>query len=213
MSRPHSLNPSRRSAQTLQNRFALSRSRIRNYAFRGISGLFAGLLLCTCTGDPVAADLDQDLRVESVRVTVPTDSKYSAPKLTVGRAQYFPSPEVGLTRAKVARDFTDTATRALVPASRSGSRPVNVEVEIYHLFLRAAPRRPENATVVVGVMDVFDSRTNASVVREKWFVTAEDVNMTPTQRYASMGSDGNIIRSYDLIRQLFAEELRQQLIR
>jgi hypothetical protein len=62
-------------------------------------------------------------------------------------------------------------------------------------------------------MDVFDARTNASVVQEKWFVTAEDKNMTPVQRLASMGSDGNYIRSYDLIRQLFAEELRRQLVR
>ena len=207
------VNPSLLRAKKFQDRFALWKIKTSVSAFRGISGLFAGLLLSACMGEHIANSLGQDLRVASVRVTVPKDSKHNAPKLSIGRAQSFPSPEIGLTRARVARDFTETATRVLVPASRSGSQPVNVQVEVYHLELRGTPRRPENATVVVGVMDVFDARTNASVVQEKWFVTAEDKNMTPVQRLASMGSDGNYIRSYDLIRQLFAEELRRQLVR
>ncbi|MDP2495367.1 hypothetical protein Q8W25_15160 [Shimia thalassica] len=118
-----------------------------------------------------------------------------------------PPKEYGLTKRKIASDFTRVLEAALIPASASGNRPVIVQVRIDSMYLPRSGQNVQfdtNASVTVYV-DVIDVQTNAALVSQKGAAVALDTR-------PFWGTGTTQVQTYNLMMSKLAAELKEGIV-
>lgn len=174
---------------------------------RTVLGLASFAVLSACAPAPQVTSLNQSLRVNSINVIIPVKSKHGKINWAHGgHKNEFPPEHIGLSKSKIISDFTAVLRREIIPATRNGQRSVNVQIEIYNMYLRA----PTN---MVSIMDVTDAATGDPVIRDEWIYPSIYGGKSYKERRAILKAQNNYIRSYNALLRVFPGDIRKRLIK
>ncbi|MDO6480970.1 hypothetical protein [Shimia thalassica] len=186
---------------------------LRKYsrAFRlAVCALVLPLALTACSEGFTRSTLKlsgNDLRVQKVSVIVEPRTRGVAPWTDDPIENKLPPKEYGLTKRKIASDFTRVLEAALIPASASGNRPVIVQVRIDSMYLPRSGQNVQfdtNASVTVYV-DVIDVQTSAALVSQKGAAVALDTR-------PFWGTGTTQVQTYNLMLSKLAAELKEGIV-
>ena len=99
------------------------------------------MALSACSFSVQSDGLQDKLRVETVSVVFAEISSFERFNYRVADSESirYSTDDTGLTKEKIASDFSAAPRRELIPSSRNGQRPVDVEIQLFSLTLVAGP--------------------------------------------------------------------------
>lgn len=167
---------------------------------RVVCSLAVLVALSACSLTTQSDGLQDKLRVESVSVVLETSGSYPFYyNLPEEESVRFSTGDTGLTKNKIASDFSTALRRELIPASRNGQRPVDVKIQILRLSLLTGSN---NWTELVSILFVQDRETGEMLVDKEEVYVCDCYEKTQ-----------NIVQAYDFLLKGTPAEVKRRLLK
>lgn len=173
-----------------------------------LCSLALAMFLAACVPDTRMSKVG-DLKILDVDVVIEITQEYVL-GIAVPTENNFPPSEIGLSKSKIISDYARALRSTLIPASATGTRPVNVRVAISGLRLPKTGQSvsPANdyASEVRTYVDITDARTKEKIVSQQQFITLSRETGHP------FNYKNTLVQDYNLLLSRFAADLKAGIL-